>query len=257
MRLILRVADTGAATLSAAPDIGYSGGVPPINEGPRVTHTLSSSAARELSGAAYKAHMNGTPLRAMWVLTCRPEARERVQAGTVVLSSEVRRFLTAVRARVNRRGYPAFVYIWVAENPDDDCPHVHLLTSLDIPRSEFAEWAQWAESVWGHGFVHMERLRQPEKAGAYLLKACGYIGKGKNGSQGTVVGSRYGISTSIRVKRDSYDVASTEGCDLGAIGSLWGTTPRKIGHGYWNGRAICYDDGTDRENLLADLDTLL
>jgi len=255
MRLVLKRSDTGSATLSAIPSRSCLS-LPPVNSGARVTERLSSNAARELSGAAYKASMIGRPLVAMWTLTCRPESRASIASGELVLSAEVRRFLDAVRKRAARCGADPLVYLWVAENPRNDSPHVHLLTSLDIPRSDFREWAAWSESVWSHGFVHMERLREPDKAGHYLLKAAGYLGKGRYSAQGTVVGSRYGISTSIRVKRESYEVGNCDG-DLAVIGYLWGTPARKIGHGYWNGRSICYDDGTDSANLLADLDSFL
>jgi len=255
MRLVMKLSDTGSCTISAVYD-GRGSVPPPIPDGCRVTERLTANAARELSGAAYKAAQIGRPMVAMWVLTCDLSARDRIGSGDLILSGEIRRFLDAVRKRVSRAGWGSFSYVWVAENPGNDTPHIHLLTSLDIPRSEFREWAAWSERVWGHGFVHMERLRDPLKAGHYLLKAVSYMGKGGDGSQGLVYGSRYGISKDIRIVRESIDLEVADG-EVGGFSDLWDTPARRLGHGYWNGRALCYDDGTDLQNVLADLDVIL
>jgi hypothetical protein len=118
-------------------------------------------------------------------------------------------------------------YIWVAENPPkivdkpflykagesgtckiNDNPHVHFLMDWDVPMHEFKGWAQQLESAWGNGFNHLEKIRSPQKATGYLLKALGYMTKGSHivdkntgevlNSQGIIKGNRYGISKDAR-----------------------------------------------------------
>jgi hypothetical protein len=142
--------------------------------------------------------------------TVRPEDREEIAEGAVILGTEVRRVLNALAEGFRRRGGSEHAYIWVAENPGESNPHVHLLSSISVPRKDFAHFAAQVESLWGHGWVKIERLREPAVAGHYILKAARYFSKGTETDQGRVYGNRYGISRNIR---PIYDT-----CSLGASG---------------------------------------
>ena len=118
-------------------------------------------------------------------------------------------------------------FIWVAENPDrweyvtnyhgETCksntaagtnPHVHVLMRWNVPRLYFQGWAERIEKLWGQGFAHLEKIRNPQAAGNYLLKALGYMTKGAHSfdpntgelciNQGRIRGNRYNISASAR-----------------------------------------------------------
>lgn len=105
-------------------------------------------------------------------------------------------------------------YLWVAEAPTtgDFCdletravvkgranPHIHMLMDWLVPYEAFRVWADRIEGIWGHGFVTLEKLHTPEAAGAYVLKAAKYVGKGQDDAgQGWIVGNRYFISRGAR-----------------------------------------------------------
>ena len=114
-------------------------------------------------------------------------------------------------------------YVWVIENPDriettddgakyvplvqtaagrlvrDTNPHVHVLMRWQVPYEMFSAWAERLESLWGQGFAHLERIKDPESAGAYMAKAAGYIAKASGqDDQGEVRGNRYGIAERAR-----------------------------------------------------------
>lgn len=182
-------------------------GVPPKPQyGPRFTTRLTPRAARKIKGAALKAVALGYPLKTFMTFTCKPEDRERIARGGLVLSREMKRTLNAMQQRFRREGQTVFVYTWVAENPEDDNPHVHLLTNLAVPRCEFDDLAAWVEGLWGHGWVKIERIKKPQRAGYYILKAVGYTTKGEGGTQGTVRGNRYGISRNIMVDETTFEL---------------------------------------------------
>lgn len=96
-------------------------------------------------------------------------------------------------------------YCWVAENPKNeagkDNPHMHINLSWLVPREAFEAWAARLEGIWGQGFAHLERLRDATAAGAYLLKAAGYLAKGEDGSQGWIIGNRYFVSREARAPK--------------------------------------------------------
>lgn len=186
------------------------GVTPPVTFGPRSTDRLSDRAGRKIKGAALKAHALKLGMRTFMTFTCAPEDRERIAGGSLVLGREMRRTLNAIQQRFRREGYRCFVYIWVAENPRDENPHVHLVTNYRVARGEFAEFAAWVESVWGHGWVKIERIRKPERAGHYILKAVRYAVKGAEGEQGTVRGNRYGISRNIQIVESTSDFDDRE-----------------------------------------------
>lgn len=100
-------------------------------------------------------------------------------------------------------------YLWVAENPDrideetgevvGENPHLHLLMQWRVPFRHFKAWAERLENLWGHGFAHLQKLKDPGKAGSYVAKAAGYLSKAQGkGDQGEIRGNRYGISTRAR-----------------------------------------------------------
>ncbi len=100
-------------------------------------------------------------------------------------------------------------YLWVAENPDrvdqetgeylGENPHIHLMMRWRVPYRHFQAWAERLEKLWGHGFAHLEKIKDPQKAGAYVAKAAGYLTKGQGkADQGEIRGNRYGISKRAR-----------------------------------------------------------
>jgi len=112
-------------------------------------------------------------------------------------------------------------YCWVVEVPKNelgqDNPHIHLMMRWQVPFEFFPAWAARLEKLWGQGFAHLEKIKEPENAGAYMAKAAGYMTKGENGSdQGTVRGNRYGISQNARAPEWVTMFES----ELGIMGSL-------------------------------------
>lgn len=104
-----------------------------------------------------------------------------------------------------RGTHAPFEFIWVIENPwrvvhtpygpgRKPNPHIHVLTNWTVKKKFFKGWAARIEKLWGKGFAHIERIRKPASAAAYMAKAANYIGKGADGSQGRVRGNRYSIS---------------------------------------------------------------
>jgi hypothetical protein len=96
-------------------------------------------------------------------------------------------------------------YMWVAEMPESENreknPHVHVMMRWQVEQPVFRAWAERLESIWGHGFAKLERIKTPQAASNYLLKAVGYLAKGSSGEQGIIRGNRYGISASARAPK--------------------------------------------------------
>lgn len=101
------------------------------------------------------------------------------------------------------------LYLWVVEvppvvDPDTgeilgDNPHVHMLLNWRVPFRMFPSWAKRIESLWGQGFAHLERIKESNAAGAYMMKAAGYMSKAAGvADQGQVRGNRYGMSAEAR-----------------------------------------------------------
>lgn len=107
-------------------------------------------------------------------------------------------------------------YAWVVEIPKnkegEDNPHIHMLMDWRVEKiikaehtksgkkiKLFMQWANRIEKLWGSGTFHLEKIRDPECAGAYMAKAAGYMTKAKGDqNQGIVRGNRYGISEPAR-----------------------------------------------------------
>ena len=112
-----------------------------------------------------------------------------------------------------------FHYIWVAECPanadGEPNPHVHLLLQWSVEPQHFQAWAKRLESLWGHGFAHLERIKYTEAAAGYLIKAVGYAAKGGNADQGLIKGNRYNIARCSRAPAwdvlESFDVDNMTG----------------------------------------------
>lgn len=99
----------------------------------------------------------------------------------------------------------AFQFTWVAEAPTNADgkrnPHIHVLTNWTVKAHQFHAWARWIEAAWGKGFAKIEKIRKPRAAGAYLLKAAGYLTKGGKGEQGEIRGNRYSVGERARAPR--------------------------------------------------------
>lgn len=95
-----------------------------------------------------------------------------------------------------------FHYIWVAECPANEHgepnPHIHVLLRWSVPPYLFSPWSKRLEKIWGHGFANLERIKKPQAAGSYIIKAVGYAAKGENIDQGLIRGNRYSISKCSR-----------------------------------------------------------
>lgn len=114
--------------------------------------------------------------------------------------------------KIYQRGIPAegipsnndnLDYIWVVEVPENEHgeknPHVHILMRWEVEYKHFKAWSARLEKAWGQGFAHIEKIKDPMAAGAYMAKAADYLTKGSsNDDQGVVIGNRYGISESAR-----------------------------------------------------------
>lgn len=186
------------------------------------TERLSQNAARTIRVAAQKAKQDGLGFEAFWTFTFSPrvelpdglvlDSRTAVAEGLIVPSAEVRRFLNSF-SQTFRNQYPSgdyrrgqFAYVWVAENPLSETgenPHIHLLTNFTVPRDEFDEFAAATERRWRLGTVHLELLRKPAAAAAYMMKAVGYVSKGREADRAPepVWGRRWGCSANVRPER--------------------------------------------------------
>lgn len=209
---------------------------PTPQSGARCTLTLTPRGRLAIDQSArYLATRPGEGYTTMITLTLTPEARERTaytitDDGEIIrpahsLQQEASRFFDAAKM-LYKRGFryglfgkeegrtDKLRYLWVAENPKndqgEDNPHIHVLLSWEVPREAFQEWTRRLEKIWGQGFAHIERLRQPEAAGAYVLKAAKYVGGKEKGEQGAIFGNRYFISADARAP--GFDCVSIMEC---------------------------------------------
>jgi len=173
---------------------------PPDNSGSRITAELSRRGAKTIRGAVYLADRDHGGMRTFATATFNEQARERLASRETTIGAETKRFIDAWRSRYRKRGKKPPLFIWVAENPNESNPHVHILTNDKIEYRHFRMWARGLEKLWGNGTVHLEKMKYPKAAGRYLMKSIGYLAKGTNGSQGSVVGQRYGVSRDLKPK---------------------------------------------------------
>jgi len=180
-------------------------------EGKRKSTELTRAAANKIADSCAYVAMERGGYSTFVTFTFSNEQREKLAAGEVTIQKEVSRALDSFK-KVYERGMPregvkgrsdSFDYIWVVEIPKnkagEDNPHVHLLMRWRVARSQFDAWAARLEKLWGHGTAHLEKIKDPVAAGAYMAKAAGYITKASgDDSQGLVIGNRYGISQCAR-----------------------------------------------------------
>jgi len=185
---------------------------PPDNSGSRITTSLSRRGAKTIRGAVYLADKEHGGMGTFITATFDLKARERLASSETTMGGEIRHFLDAWRSRYRKKGKKPPLFIWVAENPNNSNPHVHILTNDAVAYRHFRMWARGLEKLWGNGMVHLEKIKYSPAAARYLLKAIGYLAKGADGTQGEVIGQRYGISREI-VPREYIDYihAGTEG----------------------------------------------
>lgn len=208
--------------------------MPPDQSGERKTNMLTLAGAQKLSESCRYVEKKRGGYSTFLTLTLDEEARARVAAGETV-QKQISRFWDAAKL-MYKRGWREELdgkihygkphsddldYCWVVENPKnehgEDNPHAHILMRWRVPYRDFAAWAARIERLWGQGFAHLEKIKEPEKAGAYMAKAAGYMTKSsESADQGEVRGNRYGISKSARAT--GWEVICTNAA--GIFGSL-------------------------------------
>lgn len=231
--LVVRSDDVGRSFVYSRPRLAP---VAPSQKG-RVYRTdyLSSKGARVIQGASLKAVQIGQPFRAIWQPTVSEEfvseflpadGVDGVQKPCRTLSDEFRRFWHWVTDYCAVNGHKRPVYAYTCESKSDGDrdyhPHIHVLTSLVMCRDEFEEFAPLAEAAWGLGSVHMEVIKRPKNAGAYLLKAARYSVKGTISDQGRVWGRRWSVSRAVRPveRRDEVPLSGGDAYELEACADL-------------------------------------
>jgi len=205
---------------------------PPEQSGQRVTSKLSDRGALALADSCHYMAVKHGGYSTFLTLTFDEEARARIAAEESTIQKEASRFFDGIQ-KMYQRGWEAktalgtvrmppsqfmartnekmeikrvrepLKYCWVAENPKneagEDNPHLHVLMSWRVPFEVFQSWAAKIESLWGQGFAHLEKIKDPMQAGAYMAKAAGYLTKAAGESdQGEIRGNRYGISAEAR-----------------------------------------------------------
>ncbi|QLE87810.1 hypothetical protein FLM48_11095 [Shewanella sp. Scap07] len=211
---------------------------PPTQAGDRVTKFLTTRGAKNiLDSGAYVAAVRGG-YTTFLTLTFNTESRERIVSGESTIGAECSRFFDAIQ-KMYQRGWTAdktvispkrncgnlfssdfecvandeqmikpigdkLDYLWVAEAPTKNGvvnPHCHVLLRWQVEPHLFRAWAKRIESIWGHGFANLERIKNANAASGYMLKALGYLLKGEQSEQsdqGEIRGNRYNISKSAR-----------------------------------------------------------
>lgn len=160
----------------------------------RLRHVWESSLQREVSrfwDAAAKMYARG------WI----PEYRRKrvVTLGDGTQYTPIEWNTAAEKVPGNDDG---LAYLWIAENPLNEegerNPHAHVLMRWEVSYELFPCWAKRLERLWGQGFAHLEKLKNRKAAEFYIMKAVGYLTKGKTQDQGPIRGNRYGIAKCAR-----------------------------------------------------------
>jgi hypothetical protein len=190
---------------------------PPLQSGERITKELSMRGAVAISDSCHYMAKKHGGFSTFLTLTFDDDARGRMAAGESTIQKEASRFFDGIQ-KMYQRGWQAktdfqsikmpandhkLKYCWVAENPlnatGEDNPHLHVLMDWRVPFAVFEAWTKRIEGIWGQGFAHLEKIKDPEQAGAYMAKAAGYMTKAQGASdQGEIRGNRYGISADAR-----------------------------------------------------------
>lgn len=193
-----------------------SGIAPPDQAGERESNKLSDRGAKKIAEAAEYMHLQCGGFKTFVTGTFKPEVREKIKNGDTTIQAEVTRTMDTLQ-KMYQRGWTkkngdrvsghddSMPYVWVVEVPKnekgEDNPHVHMLWSWRVDYSDFSEWAERIERIWGNGTFHLEKIKDTACAGAYLAKAAGYLCKAQgndDNDQGQVTGNRYGISKNAR-----------------------------------------------------------
>jgi hypothetical protein len=205
---------------------------PPISDGPRISKMLSSRAARKITESCYYMAAKHGGFKTFVTGTFSLEVRLKIKNGETTIQREVSRTMNSMQ-KMYQRGWTdtngvriegaskPLSYCWVVEIPlnaeGEENPHVHMMLDWRVAQTQFADWSARIESIWGNGYFHLEKIKDPLCAGAYMAKAAGYMTKGANqDDQGTVKGNRYGISKTARAP-GWYTVSESE---LGVMGKL-------------------------------------
>ena len=187
---------------------------PPEQAGDRKTAMLTERGARKIADSCFYVSEDRGGFTTFCTNTFSTEVREKIASGEVTIQKEVSRMMDGLQ-KMYQRGWTdskgrkvegssdKLDYIWVVEVPKnedgEDNPHVHVLMRWRVPYWQFEDWSTRIEGIWGQGFAHLEKIKDPECAGAYMAKAAGYLCKANGQSdQGIVTGNRYGISTTAR-----------------------------------------------------------
>lgn len=187
---------------------------PPLQSGNRVSEMLTRRAARKITESCYYMAKCHDGYKTFVTGTFREDIRKKIANGATTIQKEVARTMDALQKMYQRGwtdssgeripGHESLLqYCWVVEIPKnengEDNPHVHMMLGWRVPNSQFKDWSKRIEGIWGNGYFHMEKIKDPLCAGAYMAKAAGYITKASNqDDQGKVVGNRYGISSTAR-----------------------------------------------------------
>lgn len=205
---------------------------PPRNIGPRVSDHLTSRGARKLIESSLFMAKHHGGYKVFVTATFNPSTRVSIAEGRTSIQKEITRSMDSLQKMYSRgwigKGGKKVIalncklpYCWVVEIPKNgnnvDNPHVHMLLGWDIALHQFYDWAQRVEAIWGVGHCHLEQIRDPLKAGAYLAKAAGcHSSSPHERSQGIVKGNRYGISQVARAP-GWHTVSRSE---MGVMGKL-------------------------------------
>jgi hypothetical protein len=212
-----------------------TGSLPPEQSGARTTDSLTFRAARKIGESCQYVALKQGGYKTFATLTFDATHRAAIARGDTTIQREVTRYTDALSkmwARgwseqfdiagrryhtADKNGEPVrhagrdkpFLYLWVVECPDTidkktgeilgENPHVHILLNWRVKFGAFPAWAKRIEQLWGQGFAHLEKIKDSDAAGSYMMKAAGYLSKAQGkGDQGTVRGNRYGMSSEAR-----------------------------------------------------------
>lgn len=205
---------------------------PPLNDGPRYSEILSDRAVRKITESCYYMAKDSGGFKTFVTGTFTSEVRARIVSGETTIQREVSRTMDGLQ-KMYQRGWTqgggerveghkdSLAYCWVVEVPKneqgEDNPHVHIMMNWKVPYELFEEWSGRIEGIWGNGYFHLEKIKDPLCAGSYMAKAAGYMCKAAGqDDQGRVKGNRYGISKNARAP-GWYTVTEAE---LGIMGQL-------------------------------------
>lgn len=219
---------------------------PPENSGPRESEMLTTRGARKIAESCHYMAKQFCGYKTFATGTFSNEDRARIASGETTIQKEVTRAMDALK-KMYQRGWQYtnnqgqvvsvppmgkdFRYCWVVEVPKneagEDNPHIHLLMDWGVDYAHFDAWSKRIEGIWHNGYFHLEKIKDPEAAGAYMAKAAGYITKASGQTdQGKVTGNRYAISKAARAP----DWVTVGVFEMGIMGRLIRETYDHIQH---------------------------